>query len=182
MTIFKFVLNNKEKSYKIEKEVDAIIGKKIGDKIDGEILGLSGYELEITGGTDKDGFPLLKNIEGIVKKKKILKKGSGFKTSVAGLRKRKTVRGNTISQTTRQINCKITKEDAQKLEDIFGIGKKQKEAEEKPEHKDKEKKEKPKEETKSSSNVKSEGSDKKAEEKTKNEKIKEESQGDNLRK
>ncbi len=34
-----------------------IIGRKLGEIIDGAAVKLSGYKLKITGGSDKDGFP-----------------------------------------------------------------------------------------------------------------------------
>ena len=64
MTNFQFIISDPEtrKAYKVEIEqskVLALIGKKIGDEFNGDIIGLSGYTLKITGGTDKDGFPML---------------------------------------------------------------------------------------------------------------------------
>ena len=41
------------------------VAEKIMEKIDGNTLGLSGYELQITGGSDKSGFPMRRDIEGV---------------------------------------------------------------------------------------------------------------------
>ncbi|MFH8120306.1 MAG: S6e family ribosomal protein, partial [Candidatus Aenigmatarchaeota archaeon] len=61
MATFKFVVSDPEtrKSYQIEVEQSkalGLIGKKIGEEFNGELIGLPGYVLKITGGTDKDGF------------------------------------------------------------------------------------------------------------------------------
>jgi small subunit ribosomal protein S6e len=107
MPVFKFVISQGKKSYQVEKDQGdcPVIGKKIGDSISGGFLGLEGYDLIITGGHDKDGFPMRKDIEGVSRKKIILTKGDGFSgrlrrkkkltKSRGGLRKRKMLRGNT---------------------------------------------------------------------------------------
>src|SRR5207249_4139387 len=49
------------KSYKRDitgHYANALIGKKLGDDLDGLYVGLPGYKLQITGGSDKDGFPM----------------------------------------------------------------------------------------------------------------------------
>ncbi|MBU5689324.1 MAG: 30S ribosomal protein S6e [Candidatus Aenigmarchaeota archaeon] len=124
MADFKFVISDPKtkKSYQLTVSQDKayiLIGKKIGDKFDGSILGLTGYELEIRGGTDKDGFPMLPSIQGPVRKKIILSGRPGFKPRLKGQRKRKTVRGNTISADIAQINTKIVKYGSKPLEEIF---------------------------------------------------------------
>ncbi|MBS7633439.1 30S ribosomal protein S6e, partial [Candidatus Bathyarchaeota archaeon] len=39
-----------------------LIGKRIGEVIDGAIVDLAGHKLQITGGSDKDGFPMRPNV------------------------------------------------------------------------------------------------------------------------
>ncbi len=124
MTDFKFVISDPKtkKSYQVIVSQDkaySLMGKKIGDKFDGSIVGLTGYELEIRGGTDKDGFPMLQSIQGPVRKKIVLSSPPGFKPRLKGQRKRKTVRGNTISSEISQINTKIVKYGSKPLEEIF---------------------------------------------------------------
>ncbi|MEM7819604.1 MAG: 30S ribosomal protein S6e [Candidatus Aenigmatarchaeota archaeon] len=121
MAVFKFVISQGDKSYQIEKDQKdcPIIGKKIGDIIAGDFLGLPGCELLITGGSDRDGFPMIKYVEGVVKKKLILTNDIGFHTKKDGMRKRKTIRGNTISTDIVQINCKIVKGETN-LEELLG--------------------------------------------------------------
>lgn len=134
MVDFKFVVSNPKtrKSYSITISQDktiGLVGKKIGDKFDANILGLSGYELQITGGTDKDGFPMHPSVHGSGRKKIILAGPPGFHPKLKGQRRRKTVRGNTISPDISQINVKVVKEGSKPLEEL--IPKKEK-VEEKP--------------------------------------------------
>jgi len=122
MAVFKFVVSHQGKSYQIEKDQkDApIIGKKIGDSIQGDFLGLHGYELQISGGSDKDGFPMRKDIEGIMRKRIITGKGVGLRTNIEGLRRRRMLRGNTIGADISQVNCKVVKVGERALEDLLG--------------------------------------------------------------
>ena len=100
-----------------EEESAQLIGKKIGDKIKGDAIGLEGYELEITGGSDDCGFPMRKDVEGTGRKRILAIKGIGLKKNpVKGRRIRKTVAGNTIGESTVQINMKILKHGKTPLE------------------------------------------------------------------
>ena len=141
MANFKFVINDPEtrKSYQIEIEQSkalSVIGKKIGDEINLDFLGLVGYKGKITGGTDKDGFPMHPAIHGTGRKRVLLTKPPGFHPKLKGQRKRKTVRGNTISEDIIQINCKIVKKGEKSIEELIPVKKKEEKA--KPEIKEKE--------------------------------------------
>ena len=158
---FKIVISEpkSKKAWQIEKEVPLLNGKKIGDKFDGSLLGLSGFTLEVTGGSDTDGVPMRADQEGSQRRKALLTKGVGFrgikkirkkKFKRKGMKKRKYIRGNTISESIAQINCKIV-EGQGDIPKLLGIQPKPKEGEEaKPEEKKEEprKEEKPKEESK----------------------------------
>jgi small subunit ribosomal protein S6e len=106
---FKICINEPKtkKSWQVEKDIPSLIGLKIGDKFDGSLMGLSGFTLQITGGSDKDGFPMRYDLAGIARKKALLTSGPGFRPTVKGLRRRKYIRGNTISADIVQVNCKI---------------------------------------------------------------------------
>jgi small subunit ribosomal protein S6e len=104
---FKIVINDKEKSYQIVSDSEQLFGKKIGDKVKGDSIGLPGYEIEITGGSDKEGFPMRKDLSGTKRKKSLLTGGVGFRPTRKGMKRRKSVRGNTISEDIVQINCKV---------------------------------------------------------------------------
>jgi len=86
---------------------ERLIGLKIGDTVDGSIVGLKGLRLLIRGGSDNSGFPMLPSIPGPVKKRALLSSPPGFHPREKGERRRKTVRGNTISHDTVQVNTVI---------------------------------------------------------------------------
>ncbi|MBE0519881.1 30S ribosomal protein S6e [Candidatus Bathyarchaeota archaeon] len=84
-----------------------LIGRRVGEVLDGAIVGLSGHKVQITGGSDKDGFPMRPNVHGGVRRKVILGGGVGFNPKDEGQRRRKMVRGNVITDEIVQINMKI---------------------------------------------------------------------------
>jgi small subunit ribosomal protein S6e len=90
-----------------ETQAVPLIGRKLGEVIEGATVKLSGYKLKITGGSDKDGFPMRPNIHGGVRVGAILSEGVGFHSSQKGERKRKTLRGNVITDAIVQINMKV---------------------------------------------------------------------------
>jgi len=110
---------------------NSLVGKKIGEEIDGIFVQLPGYKLKITGGTDRSGFPMLPDLPGTRYRRVMLTKGTGFKsrsrhkkkrdkpTVERGLRKKKPVRGNTISPETAQVNLKITAHGAKPIAELF---------------------------------------------------------------
>ena len=85
-------------------------GKKLGDHIKGEVFDLPGYEFEISGGSDNCGFPMRKDVTGPGRKKILTVGSTGVKAVGRGIRIRKTVCGNTVSERTAQLNLKILKE------------------------------------------------------------------------
>ena len=85
-----------------------LIGKQLGEELDGTALKLSGFTLKITGGSDKDGFPMRPNIHGGIRIGAILSEGVGFRSTRKGDRKRKTLRGNVITDAIVQVNMKVT--------------------------------------------------------------------------
>ncbi len=144
MSNFQFIVSNPstKKAYKIDvdqSKAAGIIGKIIGEKFNGDIVNLPGYELQITGGTDKDGFPMHPQIHGPGRKGVVLSHPPGFHPELKGQRKRKMVRGNTISPDIVQINCKIVKNGVKNIEQL--LGKEEKKTEEKAKEEKVEKKE-----------------------------------------
>ncbi len=109
-------LNMSEKSGKTIQKVLSednsknLMGKRIGDSFKGEIIDFSGYEFEITGGSDNAGFPMRTDVDGQSRNKILITEGIGFNNKRKnGMRVRKTVSGNTISRNTAQLNVKIIK-------------------------------------------------------------------------
>ncbi len=97
-----------KRAYQIERDVPSVIGMKIGETFDGSLVGLAGFTLEITGGSDKEGFPMRADVPGPGRKKILLTGQPGFRPWRKGMQKRKYVRGNTVSESIMQLNCKIT--------------------------------------------------------------------------
>ncbi len=129
---FKINVSHAGKTYKAEVEGEDLVGTMIGDKIEGSLISgdLAGYEIEITGTSDKAGFPGLPDVKGPQLKRVLLSYGRGMhkkpkkegRKPVAtprGLRLRKTVRGNEISANTVQINSKVIKEGHKKFHDLL---------------------------------------------------------------
>src|SRR6056297_573803 len=90
-----------------EQDANRFIGKSIGDEVDGGAVGLDGFTLEITGGSDEAGRPMRENVAGSNLKELLLEGGVGYKPSRDGERKRVTVRGRQVSDETAQINVKV---------------------------------------------------------------------------
>ncbi|MEW6222877.1 MAG: 30S ribosomal protein S6e [Candidatus Hadarchaeota archaeon] len=110
------------KSYQVEvKEPEArkLVGLRIGDKVDGAALALAGYELQITGGTDKDGFPMRSDIGGSGRTSVLLAGGLGFRAEKKGERRRRRIRGSQISEAIVQVNTKVVKKGEKPLQEIF---------------------------------------------------------------
>jgi ribosomal protein S6E (S10) len=134
--VFKINIGEKTgKTWKVEIQADDLIDKKLGETIPGNILSsdLEGYEFEITGASDKSGFTAMKQVEGVGIKKILLTYGKAMRKkprkegkkkisnkTPKGLRLRKTVRGNTISEAITQINLKVVKEGSTPLTKIYG--------------------------------------------------------------
>jgi len=155
----KFVVSEAEtrKAYQLEVDqtkVVGIFGKKIGDDFNGDLIGLDGYVLKITGGSDKDGFPMHPSVRGPGRKRVLLAGKPGFHPKIKGQRKRKIVCGDTLSDAIAQVNVKVVKKGEKSLEQIVPMkpkkGKEEKQAEkpkeEKIEVKEEKKAEQPKEE------------------------------------
>lgn len=91
-----------------DQDANRFIGKEIGEDVDGSAVGLSGYTLEITGGSDDAGRPMRDDVRGADLKNIMLEGGTGYNPTRDGERKRVTVRGREVSDNTRQINATIT--------------------------------------------------------------------------
>jgi small subunit ribosomal protein S6e len=135
MVDFKVVVNDTKKgnSYQVQvsgHHANSLIGKKIGDEVDGIFISLPGYKLQITGGTDKDGFAMRGDLPGMGRRRLLLSEGKVFHATEGGMRRKKSIRGNTISQDIVQINMKVTKHSSRPIDQLI---KAQEKKEEKPE-------------------------------------------------
>ena len=117
------------KSYNKVMNDNPLLNRKVGETVNGTLIGLNGYELKITGGSDSAGFPMRKDIEGFGRKKPLIRNSTGFNKKKRRTKhkaqhhyylfKRKTVRGNTISDLTAQVNLSVIKPGTQALDQIL---------------------------------------------------------------
>ena len=123
MVNLKLVVSEPKTRRAFQKELDQapLLGKKLGETLSGDSVGLHGYELQITGGSDKEGFPMRMDMPGIARKRALLSGGVGFRPLRKGQRKRKSVRGNTISESIVQVNAKVTKDGAKPIHELWGV-------------------------------------------------------------
>jgi len=117
-----------KRTYKAElkdRDAEQLVGKKIGENFRGELINLPGFEMQITGGSDKAGCPMLATVQGAARKRLLLEDGKGFHAERKGERRRKSVRGNMVAPDTVQLNCKIIKYGSEDLKAKYGPTKKE---------------------------------------------------------
>lgn len=110
MAKFKVIVSEPEGKSKVVELEGAralpLVGRKLGETIDGSVVGMAGKQLLISGGSDKDGFPMRRDVHGGVRIQVVLSKGVGFHPKREGERQRKTIRGNVITEDIVQVNVK----------------------------------------------------------------------------
>ncbi|MFP3909374.1 MAG: 30S ribosomal protein S6e [Halobacteriota archaeon] len=122
---FKVVISDPKTTHTYQKVVSGanankIIGKKVGDNINGTLVDLPpDYELMITGGSDKDGIPIRPDVAGSGRKKILVGGGAGFNPKKDGLRRKKMVRGKAISRDIVQLNTKVAQHGKVPLSEFF---------------------------------------------------------------
>ena len=102
------------------QDANRFVGRSVGETVDGDAVGLGGYELEITGGSDTSGRPMREDVGGTETAAILLEGGVGFDPTVDGERKRVTVRGAEVSEETRQINARIVARGDDAIDDLLG--------------------------------------------------------------
>jgi len=102
------------------QDANRFMGREIGDEVDGGAVGLDGYTLEITGGSDTAGRPLRGDVRGPDLKSVLLEGGVGYEPKRDGERKRVTVRGREISDEVRQINASIVARGSTDVDELLG--------------------------------------------------------------
>jgi small subunit ribosomal protein S6e len=134
MAKFKIIISDPETGTSKVVELEEtravpLIGRKIGEVIDGSVVDLPGHKVQMIGGSDKDGFPMRRDVHGGVRRRVILSGGVGFNPQNEGERRRKTVRGNVITDEIVQLNVKIVEKPKQPKESKKTKEKKEKETE-----------------------------------------------------
>ena len=117
---FKVIISDGGKTHQKEikgEEAVRLVGLRIGEVFDGQLIGESG-QLQVTGGTDKDGFPMRRGIPGSRRMQILVRAGPGFIPKSAGERRKKRVRGDTISEDIVQINTKVLSKPKKKEKEV----------------------------------------------------------------
>jgi small subunit ribosomal protein S6e len=121
MAKFKAIVSDPEtgtsKAVELEEaRATPLIGRRIGEIIDGSIVDMPGHKVQIRGGSDKDGFPMRPSVHGGVRRRIVLSGGVGFAPQNEGMRRRKTIRGNVVTDEIVQLNMKIVEKPKQPKE------------------------------------------------------------------
>jgi small subunit ribosomal protein S6e len=137
MVDFKLVLSDTKdgRAYNVSVSggsANAFIGKRIGDEVDGGPVGLGGYRMKITGGSDRNGNPMRRDLPGMARKRLLLSGGIGFHPRLEGERRRKTVRGNEITPDFVQVNAAVSAYGEKPLGEYFKKGEEKAGAKEEP--------------------------------------------------
>lgn len=124
MADFRAVISDPKTGKAYQREVEghyagALMGKRIGEEVDGIFFGLAGFKLVLTGGSDHDGVPMRPGLPGPRRKKVLVTGGPGFKPDKDGLRRRKTLRGDAIGPDVVQLNLKIVSYGPKSVEAAF---------------------------------------------------------------
>ena len=124
MAEFKTVIADpkKKKTYQkvlAEDKSNALVGKSVGEEIDGIFLDLPGYRLKITGGSDNSGVPLRGDIDGNQRRKLLMTKSVGFNPSRDGQRRRKLIRGRNLNSEVSQINLKVIEYGPKSIKELL---------------------------------------------------------------
>ncbi|MCJ7445465.1 MAG: 30S ribosomal protein S6e [Methanotrichaceae archaeon] len=101
------------------------VGKRIGDRISGDVLGLPGYAVQITGGSDREGFPMRADLPGTKRRRLLVAGGTGYHADALGKKKRKSIHGREISSDIGQINVKIVESGSKPLGELLGVAPKE---------------------------------------------------------
>ena len=128
MVEFKAIINDVKtgKSYNVAvsgHHANSLIGKNVGEVIDGIFVGLPGYKLKITGGSDGNGTPMRKDLPGNKRRGLLLSEGLGFHDKYPGQRRRVAIRGSAISSEIVQINMAVSEYGPKSIEDTMAEAK-----------------------------------------------------------
>lgn len=124
MVDFKIVLSDPAtgKAYNIDATGGAagsLLGKHIGEEVDGNPFGFEGYKIKVTGASDRNGTPARKSLPIAGRRRVLVSGGVGFNPKLDGERRRKMVRGYEITADFVQINAVVSQAGAKPLAEYF---------------------------------------------------------------
>ncbi|SBT01097.1 40S ribosomal protein S6, putative [Plasmodium malariae] len=124
-------LNNVQKSIEIddEKKLLPFMEKRIGNVVPGDSIGeeFLGYIFRITGGNDKQGFPMMQGVLTNNRVRLLFKKGMKcYRPRKKGEKKRKSVRGCIVGQDLSALNLTLVKKGTNEIPGLTdkAVGKK----------------------------------------------------------
>jgi small subunit ribosomal protein S6e len=138
MATFTAVVSDPESGLSYQVDVDGqdgnrFVGREIGDSVDGDAVGLPGYTVAITGGSDAAGRPMHEAVGGAALSEELLSGRPGFRPERDGERRRVTVRGREVGDQTVQLNLRIEERGEQHVEVLLGDADPEDFADEEPE-------------------------------------------------
>merc|ERR1712205_295438 len=104
-----------------DKKLLPFFDKRVAQEVDGDSLGdeFRGFRFRITGGNDKQGFPMLQGVLTPERVRLLLRKGSKcYRQRRTGEMKRKSVRGCIVSQDLSVLNLVLVKKGEAELAGI----------------------------------------------------------------
>merc|ERR1712205_142892 len=104
-----------------DKKLLPFFDKRMAQEVDGDSLGdeFVGYRFRITGGNDKQGFPMMQGVLCPDRVRLLLRKGSKcYRQRRTGEMKRKSVRGCIVAQDLSVINLLIVKKGDSDIEGL----------------------------------------------------------------
>jgi small subunit ribosomal protein S6e len=125
MAEFVVAVSDPETGTTHQREIDGqdanrFLGREIGDEVGGDAVGLPGYALAVTGGSDDAGRPMHGDVDGSSLSEILTDGETGFNPTRDGERRRVTVRGREVGDATRQINARIAERGDEPVEDLLG--------------------------------------------------------------
>jgi len=113
-----------------EKKLRSLYDKRISNEVNGEDIGdeFAGYVFKITGGTDKDGFPMRQGVMTNTRVRLLLAQGApGYRTAPCGvrkgdsIRKRKSVRGCIVGPDLATLALVVVKKGDNEIEGFSDV-------------------------------------------------------------
>lgn len=125
MTDLRVVVSDPETGDSHQVTVDdstPFVGHGIGDEVDGDAVGLSGYTVEITGGSDDTGRPMRGDVDGGGIEEILVSGGVGFEPERDGERRRVSVRGREVGEATVQLNTRVVEQGEADIGEALDVG------------------------------------------------------------
>lgn len=111
-------------SYQVEvtgNDANRFLGRALGEEVDGAAIGLDGYTLALTGGSDTAGRPLRADLPGGNLRQVLADERTvGYKPTRDGERRRVTVRGGEVNEEVAQLNAIIVEHGDSDVADLLG--------------------------------------------------------------